>query len=184
MHLHQILTGAANASDYSFAAGSIDSVHFVVSHCSAPESPCTSHFSACKAYAAGYNIVILSGDFQRVQVLLSGNENNQCLLTCIDCTHLSGKVRSPRDRMFRRRVFFFSRLSPGSAIKCVSMSPQSLRNDRYIMFVDLLYFNRLISRLSASELSMGLDAYVNMFQREDHCRGLASERYYRLSISQ
>ena len=31
MHLHQILTGAANPSDYSFAAGSIDSVHFVVS---------------------------------------------------------------------------------------------------------------------------------------------------------
>ncbi len=45
-----------------------------------------------KAYAAGYNIVILSGDFQRVQVLLSGNENNQCLLTCIDCTYESGKV--------------------------------------------------------------------------------------------
>ena len=32
MHLHQILTGAANPSDYSFAAGSIESVHFVVSH--------------------------------------------------------------------------------------------------------------------------------------------------------
>jgi hypothetical protein len=32
MHLHQILTGAANPSDYSFAAGSIDSVHFVVSN--------------------------------------------------------------------------------------------------------------------------------------------------------
>jgi hypothetical protein len=31
MHLHQILTGAANPSDYSFAAGSIDNVHFVVS---------------------------------------------------------------------------------------------------------------------------------------------------------
>ena len=31
MHLHQILTGAANPSDYSFAAGSIESVHFVVS---------------------------------------------------------------------------------------------------------------------------------------------------------
>ncbi|CAF1387729.1 unnamed protein product [Adineta ricciae] len=73
MHLHQILTGAANPSDYSFAAGSIDSVHFV-------------------AYAAGYNIVILSGDFQRVQVLLSGNENNQCLLTCIHCTYESGKI--------------------------------------------------------------------------------------------
>ncbi|CAF0802294.1 unnamed protein product [Adineta steineri] len=73
MHLHQILTGAANTSDYSFAAGSIDSVHFV-------------------AYAAGYNIVILSGDFQRVQVLLSGNENNQCLLTCISCTYESGKI--------------------------------------------------------------------------------------------
>jgi len=46
-----------------------------------------------KAYAAGYNIVILSGDFQRVQVLLSGNENNQSLLTCIDCTYEFGKVR-------------------------------------------------------------------------------------------
>lgn len=45
-----------------------------------------------KAYTAGYNIVILSGDFQRVQVLLSGNETNQCLLTCIDCTYESGKV--------------------------------------------------------------------------------------------
>jgi hypothetical protein len=45
-----------------------------------------------QAYAAGYNIVILSGDFQRVQVLLSGNENNQCLLTCIACTYESGKV--------------------------------------------------------------------------------------------
>jgi hypothetical protein len=32
MHLHQILTGAANPSDYSFAAGSIDSVYFVVSY--------------------------------------------------------------------------------------------------------------------------------------------------------
>ncbi|CAM4805811.1 unnamed protein product [Rotaria magnacalcarata] len=73
MHRHQILTGAANPSDYSFAAGSIESIHFV-------------------AYTAGYNIVILSGDFQRIQILLSGNENNQCLLTCIDCTHESGKI--------------------------------------------------------------------------------------------
>ncbi|CAF4557049.1 unnamed protein product [Rotaria sp. Silwood1] len=73
MHRHQILTGAANPSDYSFAAGSIESIHFV-------------------AYTAGYNIVILSGDFQRVQVLLSGNEYNQCLLTCIDCTYESGKI--------------------------------------------------------------------------------------------
>ncbi|CAF0735297.1 unnamed protein product [Rotaria sordida] len=73
MHRHQILTGAANPSDYSFAAGSIESIHFV-------------------AYTAGYNIVILSGDFQRVQVLLSGNENNQCLLTCIDCTYELGKI--------------------------------------------------------------------------------------------
>lgn len=30
MHRHQILTGAANPSDYSFAAGSIESAHFVV----------------------------------------------------------------------------------------------------------------------------------------------------------
>jgi hypothetical protein len=33
-----------------------------------------------KAYAAGYNIVVLSGDFQCVQVLLSRNENNQMFI--------------------------------------------------------------------------------------------------------
>lgn len=91
MHLHQILTGAANPSDYSFAAGSIDSVHFVVSSSLQKKILPLTNF-IFQAYAAGYNIVILSGDFQRVQVLLSGNENNQSLLTCIDCTHESGKV--------------------------------------------------------------------------------------------
>jgi hypothetical protein len=92
MHLHQILTGAANPSDYSFAAGSIDSVHFVVST-NRSERMTNKFICFSQAYAAGYNIVILSGDFQRVQVLLSGNENNQCLLTCIACTYESGKVR-------------------------------------------------------------------------------------------
>jgi len=32
MHRHQILTGAANPSDYSFAVGSIDNICFVVSN--------------------------------------------------------------------------------------------------------------------------------------------------------
>jgi hypothetical protein len=91
MHLHQILTGAANPSDYSFAAGSIDSIHFVVSYFTRIIQYEDNYF-VFKAYAAGYNIVILSGDFQRVQVLLSGNENNQGLLTCVDCTYESGKV--------------------------------------------------------------------------------------------
>jgi hypothetical protein len=91
MHRHQILTGAANPSDYSFAAGSIDNVHFVVSQSLERKNFMIDLF--LKAYAAGYNIVILSGDFQRVQVLLSGNENNQSLLTCIDCTYEFGKVR-------------------------------------------------------------------------------------------
>jgi len=95
MHLHQILTGAANPSDYSFAAGSIDSVYFVVSLNDLKKKGHNEFlffFLIIKAYAAGYNIVILSGDFQRVQVLLTGNENNQGLLTCIDCTYESGKV--------------------------------------------------------------------------------------------
>ncbi|CAF0799637.1 unnamed protein product, partial [Didymodactylos carnosus] len=72
MHLHQVLTGAANINDFSFAIGSIESLHFA-------------------AYAAGYNVVILSGDFQRVQVI-PGSEHDNCLITCVDCTNETGKI--------------------------------------------------------------------------------------------
>ncbi|CAF0948435.1 unnamed protein product, partial [Didymodactylos carnosus] len=72
MHLHQVLTGAANTNDFSFAVGSIESVHFA-------------------AYAAGYNVVILSGDFQRLQVI-PGTGHDNCLITCVDCTNETGKI--------------------------------------------------------------------------------------------
>ena len=90
--------------------------------------------------------MILSGDFQRVQVLLSGNENNQSLLTCIDCTHESGKVNSLPCSTVDDSLTL-SRLLPVLEIKFVSMNQQQPPNDHCTMFVlfsSMIAFERVL----------------------------------------
>jgi hypothetical protein len=108
--------------------------------------------------------VILSGDFQRVQVLLSGNENNQCLLTCIGCTYESGKVCL--EILLNKNNYSIIRLLLVLEIKFVFMNQHPLPNDHYIMFVLFLFFLFLIIiyLFLASQLSMVINTYINMFK--------------------
>ncbi|XP_014674320.1 PREDICTED: dmX-like protein 1 [Priapulus caudatus] len=72
MNRHQVLTGAANRGDHTFAVGSIDGVNFT-------------------AYAAGCDIVILASDFQRVQII-PGATHGYIEVGCIDCSTDFGKI--------------------------------------------------------------------------------------------
>lgn len=68
MNCHQILTGAVNAGDNCYSVGSVEGVSFT-------------------AYTAGCNIVILAGDFNRVQIIpgiLHGNVQVNCLDAATD----------------------------------------------------------------------------------------------------
>ena len=45
-----------------------------------------------QAYTSGCNIVILSSNFERVEII-SGNKHNNSIVRCIDCTFDTGKVK-------------------------------------------------------------------------------------------
>ncbi|CAM1299293.1 DMXL1 (predicted), partial [Pycnogonum litorale] len=72
MNRHQVLTGAANSTNDSFAVGSVQGVPF-------------------SAYAAGCDIVILAGDFQRVQII-PGITKGNVQVGCVDCSVDTGKI--------------------------------------------------------------------------------------------
>lgn len=128
--------------------------------------------------------MILSGDFQRVQVLLSGNENNQCLLTCIDCTYESGKVR-----LILSCCFLFVKQYCFVVIEWIDCSwfwksSLYLWTNIYIrtiitpckLFLFLIYYFEYIFLFLASQLSMVIKTYINMFKWENNSSCLASER--------
>lgn len=91
MNRHQVLTGAANNLDHSVSIGSVENNHFTVS------LVFTSFFLIIfseiflKAYGSGFNLVILSSNFDRVQVI-SGRKFSNSILKCIECTLDTGKV--------------------------------------------------------------------------------------------
>ena len=72
MNQHQVLTGAVNAGDNCYSIGSVESIHFI-------------------AYSAGCNIVILSNDFERVQII-PGILHDNVQVTCIDASNDVGKI--------------------------------------------------------------------------------------------
>jgi len=72
MNRHQVLTGAANNLDHSVSVGSVENNHFT-------------------AYGSGFNLVILSSNFERVQVI-SGQKFSNSILKCVECTLDTGKV--------------------------------------------------------------------------------------------
>ncbi|XP_018017231.1 dmX-like protein 2 isoform X2 [Hyalella azteca] len=72
MHCHQVLTGACNIGDRTFAVGRVEGVPFT-------------------AYAAGCNVVILASNFERVQVI-PGLCHNNIQISCIDCSTDTGKI--------------------------------------------------------------------------------------------
>ncbi|KAK2146932.1 hypothetical protein LSH36_578g01049 [Paralvinella palmiformis] len=72
MNRHQVLTGAANSGDHCYAVGSVEGVSFT-------------------AYVAGCDIVILTGDFQRIQII-PGAVHGYVQVSCIDCCTDTGKV--------------------------------------------------------------------------------------------
>lgn len=72
MNRHQVLTGAANNFDASTSIGSVDNNFFT-------------------AYGSGSKLVILSSNFERVQII-SNPAKLQASLRCVDCTMNTGKV--------------------------------------------------------------------------------------------
>ncbi len=72
MKCHQILTGACNPGDKTFAVGSVQGVRLT-------------------AYAAGCNITILANNFQRVQII-PGICHNNVQISCVDVSNNTGKV--------------------------------------------------------------------------------------------
>ena len=66
------MTGAVNSGDYCHAVGYVEGVPFV-------------------AYGAGCDVVILSADFQRVQIIPGATHGN-VQITCLDCSQEFGKI--------------------------------------------------------------------------------------------
>ncbi|OQR78759.1 dmX protein 2 [Tropilaelaps mercedesae] len=72
MNQHQVLTGAVNPGDYCYSVGSVEGVPFTV-------------------YAAGCNIVILSSELERVQII-AGICHGNVQVTSLDCSNDVGKI--------------------------------------------------------------------------------------------
>ncbi|XP_055346416.1 dmX-like protein 2 isoform X2 [Paramacrobiotus metropolitanus] len=72
MNRHQVITGAVNSGDHCYSVGTVEGVNFT-------------------AYATGCDVVILSSDFQRVQII-SGSSHGHVQVTCIDCSSDTGKI--------------------------------------------------------------------------------------------
>ena len=75
MKCHQILTGAANKGDRTFGVGSVEGIAFTVNYrenINVLNNVChliIIRLQFFQAYAAGCNIVILSSNFDRVQII-------------------------------------------------------------------------------------------------------------------
>ncbi|CAB4063321.1 DmX-like protein 1,DmX-like protein 2 [Lepeophtheirus salmonis] len=83
MKTHQILTGACNPGDRTFAVGSVEGIPFT-------------------AYASGCNIVILAKNFNRVQII-PGVCHDNIQIRCIDASIDSGKVAA----VYEKTVIIF-----------------------------------------------------------------------------
>ncbi|XP_038079441.1 dmX-like protein 2 isoform X2 [Patiria miniata] len=93
MNRHQVLTGAVNPGDRCFAVGYVEGVPFT-------------------AYASGCNIVILSSNFQRVQIIPGENQGN-IQVGCIDCSTENGKIAAS----FANQVYIFEPTPQVPALK-------------------------------------------------------------------
>ncbi|XP_076465247.1 dmX-like protein 2 isoform X2 [Babylonia areolata] len=83
MNRHQVLTGACNPGENCYAVGSVEGIHFT-------------------AYAAGCNIAILAGNFERVQII-PGVTHGNIKVTCIDCSTDTGKIAAS----YGKKVYIF-----------------------------------------------------------------------------
>ena len=72
MKCHQVLTGAVNSGDNTYSVGSVEGIHFVV-------------------YSSGCNIVILSSNLERVQII-SGVLHGNVQVNCINASTDVGKI--------------------------------------------------------------------------------------------
>ncbi|XP_022097370.1 dmX-like protein 2 isoform X2 [Acanthaster planci] len=93
MNRHQVLTGAVNPGDRCFAVGYVEGVPFT-------------------AYASGCDIVILSSNFQRVQIIPGENQGN-IQVGCIDCSTENGKIAAS----FANQVYIFEPTPQVPALK-------------------------------------------------------------------
>lgn len=78
MNRHQVLTGAANNFDYSTSIGSVENNYFT-------------------AYGSGSKLVILSSNFERIQIISSKSSNSN--LRCVECTNETGKIAVAVDKI-------------------------------------------------------------------------------------
>ena len=85
MKCHQILTGACNPGDKTFAVGSVQGVRLT-------------------AYAAGCNITILANNFQRVQII-PGICHNNVQISCVDVSNNTGKIAVAYENKVGRQLF-------------------------------------------------------------------------------
>ncbi|XP_044135572.1 LOW QUALITY PROTEIN: dmX-like protein 2 [Bufo gargarizans] len=72
MHLHQVLTGAVNPGDNCYSVGSVSDVPFT-------------------AYGSGCDIVILSHDFECVQII-PGAKHGNIQVSCVECSQQQGRI--------------------------------------------------------------------------------------------
>ncbi|XP_035251721.1 dmX-like protein 2 isoform X3 [Anguilla anguilla] len=72
MHLHQVLTGAVNPGDSCYSVGSVSDIPFT-------------------AYGSGCDIVILSSDFECVQIV-PGAQHGNIQVGCVECSHQLGRI--------------------------------------------------------------------------------------------
>ncbi|XP_074055713.1 dmX-like protein 1 isoform X6 [Macrotis lagotis] len=72
MNLHQVLTGAVNPGDHCFSVGSVGDQRFT-------------------AYASGCDVVILSSNFERLQII-PGAKHGNIQVGCVDCSMQQGKI--------------------------------------------------------------------------------------------
>lgn len=106
MNRHQVITGAVNTGDHCYAVGTVEGVNFTVSHliilCNPPQtlrSPQTElSLVFIQAYATANDIVILSSDFQRVQIITgtAAEDNISEEVACLECSSDTGKIAACR----------------------------------------------------------------------------------------
>ncbi|KAJ8249356.1 hypothetical protein GJAV_G00233900 [Gymnothorax javanicus] len=72
MHLHQVLTGAVNPGDSCYSVGTVNDIPFT-------------------AYGSGCDIVILSSDFECVQII-PGAQHGNIQVGCVECSHQLGRI--------------------------------------------------------------------------------------------
>ncbi|XP_031704216.1 dmX-like protein 2 isoform X6 [Anarrhichthys ocellatus] len=115
MHLHQVLTGAVNPGDCCYSVGSVNDIPFT-------------------AYGSGCDLVILSSDFDCVQII-PGAQNGNIQVGCVECSHQLGRIAAS----YGNTVCIFEPLSTNPNKRHKQLNYQWQKTGQF--FLDAITYN-------------------------------------------